>query len=243
MGDVMTRTVNCRHCGDNRTTRYGYTGKGKQRYRCRACGRSFVQNPGSGVARLVIADDHDLVRESTRIALSGERDLRIVGEAEDGREALGLCHRVRPDLVLMDVRMPKLDGLAATWAIKQQFPDVTVLMLTAHEDQAYLLEALRAGAAGYVLKGASGHELSTAIRKALDGETALNRRLATRLLLQLANGEPAEAPPGPEEHTEPPQPLTSRQLEVLKLLALGSGRPDAIPKTGDRRKGREPSDG
>jgi DNA-binding NarL/FixJ family response regulator len=223
MHDIVTRDADCRHCDSGgRTVRHGYTGKGRQRYRCRACGRSFVRNSGSEVARVVIADDNDLVRKSVKAMLTGERDLRIVGEAADGREALGLCYRVRPDVVLADVRMPEMDGLAATLAIKQQFPHICVLILTMHESQGYLLEALRAGASGYVLKGATRRELVTAIREALDGEIALNRKLATRMLLRLADGEREPSEPLPEPgRSELPQPLTPRELDVLKLLALG----------------------
>lgn len=152
--------------------------------------------------------------------LSGEEDLEVVGSAQDGREAIKLCRTVRPSLVLMDVRMPGMDGLAATRAIKRQFPDTSVLILTMHSNQDYLLEAIRAGAAGYVLKDASQGQLTTAIRKVLDGEVSLNRELATRLLQRLAAGEGG---PGNGARLSPDResPLTSRELEVLELMALG----------------------
>jgi len=178
-------------------------------------------------ARLIVVDDHDFVREGIKFMLSDERDLRVVGEAANGREALKLCRRVHPELVLMDVRMPEMDGLTATREIKQQFPDISVLVLTMHENQDYLLEAIRAGAAGYVLKDAPQRELATAIRKVLEGETTLNRQLATRLLRQLADEaqEPAEVPPEPLR-ARLPQPLTPRELEVLELLAQGKTNRD-----------------
>ena len=131
-------------------------------------------------ARLIIVDDHDFVRAGIKAMLSGEQDLEVVGEATDGHEALDLCGRLRPDLVLMDVRMPRVDGLAATRSIKRIHPEISVLILTMHENEDYLLEAVRAGAAGYVLKDAPQTELVTAIRKVLDGETTLNRSLADR---------------------------------------------------------------
>ena len=115
--------------------------------------------PGGGrprPARLVIADDHELARMGLRSMLAGEPDLEVVGEAATGREALTVCSRLRPDLVLMDVRMPELDGLAATEAVKAACPATSVIIVTLYEDPDYLLQAIRAGAAGYVLKDATG---------------------------------------------------------------------------------------
>ncbi len=182
-------------------------------------------------ARLIVVDDHDFVRDGIKLMLSAEQDIRVVGEAANGREALELCQRVRPELVLMDVRMPRVDGLAATREIKQRFPDISVLVITMHENEDYLLKAIRAGAAGYVLKDASQRELVTAIRKVLEGETPLNRRLATQLLQRLAD-EPHEKPAGTAalaklpRHAQPLQPLTPREVEVLERLALGKTNPE-----------------
>lgn len=173
-------------------------------------------------ARLVIVDDHDLVRAGLKAMLSTESGLEIVGEAADGRAGLELCRRLLPDLVLMDVRMPGMDGLAATREIKRQLPKISVLVLTVHENEEYMLEAIRAGASGYVLKDAPGQELATAIRKVLDGESSLSRNLATQLLKQLAN-EPREteqSAPDPERE-KLAQSLTGREVEVLKLLGHG----------------------
>jgi DNA-binding NarL/FixJ family response regulator len=170
-------------------------------------------------ARLVVVDDHDLVRSGLKALLSTQEGLTIVGEAANGREALDLCGRVRPDLVLMDVRMPDMDGLAATREIKLRFNDVSVLILTTYENEDYLLEAIRAGAAGYVLKDASEQQLVTAIRRVLEGEPALNRDLATELLWRLATKAPERLTE--REPADLPEPLTPRELEVLRLLALG----------------------
>jgi DNA-binding NarL/FixJ family response regulator len=170
-------------------------------------------------ARLVVVDDHDLVRSGLKALLSTQEGLTIVGEAANGREALDLCGRVRPDLVLMDVRMPEMDGLAATREIKRHFNDVSVLILTTYENEDYLLEAIRAGAAGYVLKDASEQQLVTAIRRVLEGESALNRDLATELLWRLAKKAPEWLTE--REPADLPEPLTPRELEVLRLLALG----------------------
>jgi DNA-binding NarL/FixJ family response regulator len=170
-------------------------------------------------ARIVVVDDHDLVRSGLKALLSTQEGLTIVGEAANGREALDLCGRVRPDLVLMDVRMPGMDGLAATREIKRRFNDVSVLILTTYENEDYLLEAIRAGAAGYVLKDASEQQLVTAIRRVLEGEPALNRDLATELLWRLATKAPERLTE--REPADLPEPLTPRELEVLRLLALG----------------------
>jgi DNA-binding NarL/FixJ family response regulator len=175
--------------------------------------------PASGPpARLLIADDHDLVREGLRAVLAGEEDLRVVGEARDGQEALRMCRSLKPDLVLMDVRMPKSDGLEATRAIKEEMPKVSVVMVTMHENPDYLLEAIRAGAAGYILKDAEGERLVGAVRRTLNGESPLDEGLAMRLLQSLVreqerSSRPAQGPPAPA--------LTAQELEVLRLLALG----------------------
>ena len=118
-------------------------------------------------AQLLIVDDHDLMRETTRLMLEGEPDLEVVGEAVNGRHALELCRQLRPDLVLMDVRMPEMDGLTATRAIKEELPAISVLLVTAYESDDYRWEGASAGAAGYILKDAPRQQLLEAVRKAL----------------------------------------------------------------------------
>jgi two-component system, NarL family, response regulator DegU len=174
-------------------------------------------------ARLAIVDDHDFVRDGMKDMLSGIEDLEVIGEAADGQEAVDLIRRERPDLVLMDVRMPRLDGLEATRIIKRERPQTSVLMVTMHENPDYLLEALRAGAAGYVLKDATREDLVSAIRRVLSGESPLDPELAADLLRRLAEEaqEPAETRSPEADHPELLQPLTPRELEVLALLALG----------------------
>lgn len=176
-----------------------------------------------GRARLVIVDDHLLVRSGLRSMLEDEESFEIVGEASDGREALVLCSRLRPDLVLMDVRMPKMDGLEATRIIKQEYPEISVLIVTMHESPDYLLEALKAGAAGYVLKDISSEGLIVAARKVLEGESPLNRDLATELLRRIAeeNRVSGRGMTDRSQIDQLPYPLTPREIEVLKLMALG----------------------
>jgi DNA-binding NarL/FixJ family response regulator len=137
-------------------------------------------------ARILIADDHALVREGLRTMLSGEEGIEVIAEANDGQQALTLCRELRPHLVLMDVRMPVMDGLQATRKIKQEMPKTSVMMVTMHENPDYLFEAVKAGAAGYVLKDASGERILGAVRRTLDGESPLNQELAMQLLVRLA---------------------------------------------------------
>jgi DNA-binding NarL/FixJ family response regulator len=177
-------------------------------------------------ARLIIADDHALLRSGIRNMLYGEAGLEVVGEAADGEEALGLCRRLEPDLVLMDVRMPKMDGLAATRAIKEEFPRTIVVMVTMQEDPDYLFEAVLAGAAGYVLKGATPEELTDAVRRVLDGEFLFNQRLTIDLLRTMAGREkPAEPSTVAASEESPYEPLTERETEILRLLARGQTNP------------------
>ena len=165
-------------------------------------------------ARLVIADDHELAREGLRAILENEPDLEIVGEASTGREAIEVCRHLQPDLVLMDVRMPDMDGLAAAQAIKEEWPRISVLAITLSEDPDYLLRALKVGVAGYVLKDASRADVVAAVRRALGGESPLDQRLSVMLLRRLADETRAPAAPsGPA--------LTPREQEVLRLVAEG----------------------
>src|ERR671914_2198159 len=126
-------------------------------------------------ARILIADDHALIREGIRAMLESEPDLEVIGEATNGQEALELCHELCPELVLMDVRMPVMDGLEATRRIKRECPETIVLMVTTYESSDYLFEAIKAGAAGYVLKNISKPQLSNALRRVLSGESPLNQ--------------------------------------------------------------------
>ncbi len=123
-----------------------------------------MSDEGAVSIRLLIADDHALVRSGLRSMLKREPGIEIVGEARNGREAVELCRSLRPDLVLMDVRMPEMDGLEATRTIKRELPETGVVMVTMHENRDYMLEATKAGAAGYVLKDAVRDELVDAVR-------------------------------------------------------------------------------
>lgn len=179
----------------------------------------------NGKAQIVIVDDHDLARDGLKDMLSDEPDLEVVGEAVNGLQAITLCSRVRPDLVMMDVRMPEMDGLAATRGIKQSHPRTSVLMMTMHENPDYMFEALKAGAAGYVLKDATQDDVTAAMRQVLSGGSVLEPELSARLLRRLV----AESTEREERPSKPPcaderalvAPLTPRELEVLGLVKLG----------------------
>src|SRR5919206_1183052 len=154
--------------------------------------------------RILIAENHNLVRDGLRRLLSLLPNLEVVGEASNGREALELCRTLQPDLVLMDVRMPEMDGLQATRAIKREHPGIAVLMVTMYENPDYLLEALDAGAAGYVLKDAPADRLIGAVRRTLNGESPLNQELATLLLRRLADEKQHKPDPTPQANLKPP---------------------------------------
>jgi DNA-binding NarL/FixJ family response regulator len=169
--------------------------------------------PGSR-ARLLIAEDNELVRLGLRTMLTSEPDLEVVGEASTGREAVAFCQRLQPDIVLMDVTMSDLDGLATTRLIKQEWPQINVLIVTMSEDLNSLLEAFRVGVSGYILINASRREVVEAVRQVLNGESPLDPRLASKLIRRLAHGQ--------EKLTAPPSArLTPRELDVLRLVAEG----------------------
>jgi DNA-binding NarL/FixJ family response regulator len=166
--------------------------------------------------RVLIADDHDLFRDGLRSLLE-TRGIDVVGEARDGRKAVELASQLRPDVVLMDLSMPELNGLAATRLISANYPDVKVVILTASDDDADLFEAIKSGAQGYLIKNVSSAELFRLLEGVGRGEPALTPALARKLL-----GEFARPTASPHATTaEPPDALTEREREVLDLLVQG----------------------
>src|SRR5829696_6120220 len=163
---------------------------------------------------MIIADDHELARAGLRNMLEGDRGLTLVGEAATGRAAVALCQELRPDLALLDVRMPEMDGLAAARAIRQACPETRVLIVTTHENPDYLLAALKAGVAGYVLKDVTRQDLLSTIRRVLRGESVLSGEIAVRALQRMADEQAALA-------TVIPERLTLRAREVLQHVVEG----------------------
>ncbi len=178
-----------------------------------------VRRPASEI-RLLIADDHRMLREGLRRSMA-EHGFDIVGEARDGAEAVEMADKHRPDVVLMDVTMPELDGIEATVAIHQRAPEVRVVILTMHADQDVLSNAVRAGASGYLVKDCSTDEIAMAIESVAVGETALSPRLAATLLAQVRNQDQ----PVDTERT-----ITRREEEVLQLIADGCSTPEVAER-------------
>lgn len=164
--------------------------------------------------RVVMADDHALVREGIRNVLEQHPDIDVVAEAGDGREAVALTLELRPDVVLMDIAMPELNGIEATRQIKEQCPETVILVLTAYDDDRYVFALLEAGAAGYLLKNAHGSELVSAIREVHAGESILSPSVARKVLRKFV-GLRGDRPTH-EEAT-----LTEREIEILRLAATG----------------------
>ncbi len=167
--------------------------------------------------RVVIADDQELIRTGFRLILAAEPDIEVVGEAANGAQAVTIAHQSRPDVVLMDIRMPDLDGIEATRRIlaeDQQLP-TKVLILTTFDLDEYVYDALRAGASGFLLKDVPAHQLAGAVRTVGEGDALLSPSITRRLIEQFATSRtPAEPPPGIDE-------LTPRELEVFRQLATG----------------------
>ncbi|GGP30929.1 DNA-binding response regulator [Deinococcus wulumuqiensis] len=161
---------------------------------------------------LLLVDDHPVVRKGTRELLEGEADLRVVGEAGSGEEALAQARLLTPDVILMDVSMPGMNGIEATKAIKAEQPGVGVLVLTSYDDDAYVFALLEAGAAGYLLKNASEDDLLGAVRAVAAGESALHPSIARKVLERFSV---ASNPTPPEDDLSP------RELEVLRVAASG----------------------
>lgn len=169
----------------------------------------------SAKTKIVLADDHPLLRKALRDLLEKEADFAIVGEAGDGEEAVKLATETLPDVIIMDISMPNLDGLEATRQIKARCPNVAVLVLTVHTDDECILEILQAGAAGYLVKSAFGDEVVQAVRAVVTGEMVLSPSIGQRLLKQAARY------PTKPVLLEAGEKLSARELEVLKLTARG----------------------
>jgi two-component system NarL family response regulator len=172
--------------------------------------------------RVMIADDHALFRRGLQMVLEQEPDIAVVGEAGDGQEAVDKAGETMPDVVLMDVRMPKRGGIEATKAIKELMPHIKILMLTISDEEADLYDAIKAGATGYLLKEVSIEEVGNAIRSVQTGQSLISPSMASKLLSEFATMVKRA-----DEKQATPQPrLTDREMEVLKLVAKGRNNRD-----------------
>jgi NarL family two-component system response regulator LiaR len=181
-----------------------------------------AESSGSGIIRsesqkiaILLADDHPLLLQALKGLLEKEDDFEIVAEAGDGEEAARLATELKPDVVIMDISMPRLDGLKATRRIKEAYPEIAVLALTVHNDDQSILEILQAGAAGYLVKSIFGEELVQAIRAVATGDMVLSPSIGQRLLKQAARY------PTKPVLLEGGEKLSTRELEILKLTAKG----------------------
>src|SRR5512136_559933 len=174
--------------------------------------------------RVLLADDQDIIRTGLTIILNHQADIDVVGQAADGAEALDLAKRLHPDVILMDIKMPRLNGIQATRQIMTALPRTQIIILTTYDTDDWVFDGIRAGAVGYLLKDASGDNLAEAVRGALRGESQMDPTVARKVLREFqhvtsfnrAAPVPASAP---EE--EPLEKLTDREEEILKLLAAG----------------------
>ena len=172
--------------------------------------------------RLVLADDHATIRDALKLLLSGQPDFQVVGEAVDGQQAVDAAVALKPDVLLMDVSMPGLNGLQATASVRQRAPGVKVLTLTRHAEESYLGELLRAGAAGYALKQSSSAQLLNAIRTVASGRPYLDPELNQGLMGLFVQGRAFRKPPD----------LTARETEVLRLTAWGYSNKEIATQLG-----------
>jgi DNA-binding NarL/FixJ family response regulator len=168
-----------------------------------------------GKIKILIADDHAVVREGTRQILEQEPDLEVVAEAGDGEEATKLAGIHKPDVAIIDVAMPKVDGIVATRQIKALYPSIAVLILSAYDDDQFVFSLLEAGAAGYLLKTVRGRELVDAVRAVYAGESVLHPAIARKVLNRFV------PTPGKPVRQKPPEVLSERELDVLKLATGG----------------------
>lgn len=167
--------------------------------------------------RVLLVDDQRLMREGLRILLELEPDLKVIGEAEDGDAALRAYDKSRPDVVLMDVRMPGMDGVEATWRLRKRWPEARVVILTTFDDDEYVFEGLRAGALGYLLKDVSGQDLAQAVRTVAAGGALIEPSVARKVVAEFAR----VIPPVRGVDAGLAEPLSEREVEILRRLADG----------------------
>jgi NarL family two-component system response regulator LiaR len=170
--------------------------------------------------KVLIADDHVLFRQGTHNLIDREKDMEVIGEASDGQEAIDLAVKLLPHVVLMDIAMPVVNGIEATKAIKARHPSIAVLILTAYDNDQYIMALLEAGAAGYLLKNVSGGNLVNAIRSVYAGEAVLHPTIAQKVFSRFGGGSPET------DHPIQSVELSERETEILKMAAQGLSNQD-----------------
>jgi DNA-binding NarL/FixJ family response regulator len=175
--------------------------------------------------RILLADDHQMLRDGLRLLIDAQPNMRVVGEAANGHEALAKARELAPDLVVMDLSMPEMNGLEATQRLKAELPQIRILALTAHEDELYLAQLCKAGAAGYVLKRSAADELLEAITTVADGELHFERTLVGKALARQVAAPSVSTNAGPEI-------LSDREREVLILVAWGFSNKEIASELG-----------
>lgn len=172
--------------------------------------------------RVLLADDQAIIRTGLTIILNHQDDIEVVGQAADGLEAVELAQKLQPDVVLMDIKMPHLNGIQATRQIVSALPKTQIIILTTYDTDDWVFDGIRAGAVGYLLKDTSGDNLAEAVRGALRGESQMDPTVARKVLREFQHATSmGRAPAPPVPHEEPLEKLTDREEEILKLLAAG----------------------
>ncbi|MFH1854049.1 MAG: response regulator transcription factor [Candidatus Omnitrophota bacterium] len=182
----------------------------------------------SDAIRVFLCDDHTLFRQGIRKLLELEGDINVVGEADNGESALDMLKKTGPDVILMDIGMPRMDGVTATCEIKNKFPHIKIIMLTVYEDEPHIFEAIKAGAMGYLLKDVSIEEVLEAIRRVYKGEALIQPAVATKVLKEFAMMDKRFIKEGDKFYND----LTEREKDILRLIALGGTNKEIAKKLG-----------
>lgn len=186
----------------------------------------------SDSVRVFLCDDHTLFRQGIRKLLDLEKDIEVVGEAGNGLEMLDMLKKTGPDIILMDIGMPKMDGVNATYKVKKILPHINIIILTVYEDEPHIFQAIKAGAMGYLLKDVSFDELAEAIRRVYKGEALIQPVIATKVLKEFAMLDKRKMKEGDKFYND----LTEREKEILRLIALGGTNKEIAQKLGITEK-------
>ena len=186
----------------------------------------------SSSIRVFLCDDHTIFRQGMKKLLDLERDISIVGEASNGQEMLDMLKKTGPDIILMDIGMPKMDGVTATYKVKKILPHSNVIILTVYEDEPHIFQAIKAGAMGYLLKDASIDDLVEAIRRVYKGEALIQPVIAAKVLKEFTMLDKKKIKEGDKFYSD----LTEREKEILRLIALGGTNKEIAQKLGITEK-------